>query len=117
MEWNMALAPIYTRHTNNFFEIKRDMGLACKEQIAITRLKIGHTNFSHSHLMKKEEPPICEICQENISVDHIITTCLKFSEQRRKYGIQQDIMVNLNTKKNYEVVLKYMKNIDLFNNI
>ncbi|XP_031359489.1 uncharacterized protein LOC116183031 [Photinus pyralis] len=37
-----------------------------KDQVDITRLRIGHTRVTHGHLMRKEPPKMCEQCQAPI---------------------------------------------------
>ena len=33
-----------------------------KVQVIIDRLRIGHTNLTHGHLMCNKESPVCEKC-------------------------------------------------------
>jgi len=46
-----------------------------KFEVIITRLRIGHSQISHSFLMAKEEPPICASCGVQITIKHILTEC------------------------------------------
>ena len=52
---------------------------------AFTRLRIGHTNITHSHLLQNEAPPKCTACKVNLTVDHILDMCPIFNNIRRKY--------------------------------
>ena len=56
-----------------------------KEDVVIIRLRIGHTRFSHSYLLNREEQPFCIVCNQYITVKHILTDCIDFSEDRNKY--------------------------------
>ena len=46
----------------------------------LTRLRIGHCNFSHVHLMKKETQPRC--CGVPLTVKHALASCVKFRRIR-----------------------------------
>jgi len=41
---------------NNPIIIKR------RDGVILNRLRIGHTHFTHAHLMRKEPPFICQTC-------------------------------------------------------
>ena len=41
-----------------------------KDQTVLTRLRIGHTNLTHIHLIEKTSPPICT-CTIPLTVRHI----------------------------------------------
>uniref|UniRef100_A0A8D8W0E2 Uncharacterized protein n=1 Tax=Cacopsylla melanoneura TaxID=428564 RepID=A0A8D8W0E2_9HEMI len=67
---------------NKLLEIKKDTKpwnppyeLSRKDQVSITRIRIGHTNLTHCHLMKKENPPVCSRCACRITVKHILKEC------------------------------------------
>ena len=53
--------------------------------VVFTRLKIGHTRLTHGFLMAKDTPPVCEECQEPLSVAHVVERCAVFSAARQKY--------------------------------
>ena len=46
-----------------------------KEDVVITRLRLGHTYLTHSHLLYNNPPPICQHCNVNLSVSHILLIC------------------------------------------
>ncbi|KAI5721502.1 hypothetical protein M8J77_021610 [Diaphorina citri] len=53
-----------------------------RDQVTLTRLRIGHTNLTHVHLMRKEQPPECNVCQCNLTVKHILKDCCKYQNIR-----------------------------------
>ena len=53
-----------------------------RTETTLTRLRIGHTALTHSHILEKEPPPICDTCNELITVEHILTTCTKYNRER-----------------------------------
>ncbi|KAG5889818.1 hypothetical protein JTB14_025597 [Gonioctena quinquepunctata] len=51
-------------------EIKDDI----KPWEIITRLRTGHTRYTHEHLLKKEAEKMCDMCQVSISVKHFLVS-------------------------------------------
>ena len=41
-------------------------------EVVFTRLRIGHTRLTHGYLMAGDRPPVCEECQEPLSVAHVV---------------------------------------------
>jgi len=56
-----------------------------KEETVLCRLHIGHSYLTHSYLLKGEDPPVCELCGENLSVKHFLIHCVSLQEIRFKY--------------------------------
>ncbi|XP_060879372.1 uncharacterized protein LOC132951601 [Metopolophium dirhodum] len=54
-----------------------------RNEVIITRARIGHTHLTHSFLITKEPAPVCNTCKENLSIDHIVTRCPKYAEPRK----------------------------------
>ena len=47
-----------------------------KEEVVLSRLRIGHTYFSHSYILRRKNPPECTACQEVYSVRHVLINCI-----------------------------------------
>jgi ribonuclease HI len=60
-------------------------GSTRRKDVLITRLKIGHTYFTHSFLLKGQEPPRCIGCDCSLTVEHFLLHCPDFSDIRAKY--------------------------------
>ena len=57
-----------------------------KISVIITRLRIGHTQFSHSHLMSQSPPPVCSFCNAaQQTVRHVLAECPAIEHTRRRY--------------------------------
>lgn len=88
------------------------------EDTVITRLRIGHTRLTHTYLMTRDDPPMCETCQEQVTVNHILTKCAKYSSERRtnmlgatmKEVMKEDV-------ESARKVIKFMKDINLYSEI
>ena len=84
-QWREMIKP------NKLREIHEDLGGWMTNhpnrqiEVVLTRLKIGHTRLTHGYLMAGDPPPVCEECQEPLSVAHVVEKCAAFSAERRRY--------------------------------
>ena len=85
----------------------------------ITRLRIGHTRFTHAHLLAGEEGPWCVACDEPVTVKHILISCGNNARVRMKYYDHREVTFNdLLSKKEYiDKVLGFLKEVDLYKDI
>ncbi|XP_015363709.1 PREDICTED: uncharacterized protein LOC107161712, partial [Diuraphis noxia] len=60
-----------------------------KEEVLLTRLRIGHTRFTHGYLMSKEEQPRCTTCGVHLTIKHIIVECRQTEDARTKHKIPE----------------------------
>jgi len=51
-------------------------------EAALTRLRIGHTNLTHPHLMTRSPPTLCPSCHIPFSVSHILLFCPRYAADR-----------------------------------
>jgi len=58
-------------------------GTKRREEVTITRAKIGHSRLTHVYLIKKEPAPVCDTCNEALTIEHIVIICPKFTEARK----------------------------------
>ena len=87
-----------------------------QEEVVLSCLRIGHTNLTHVHLIKREEQPQCIGCQYPLTVKHILIECADFMEIREQYYAVQDLK-DLFEKVNLEYIFGYLKEIGLFRKI
>uniref|UniRef100_A0A8D8WVY9 Uncharacterized protein n=1 Tax=Cacopsylla melanoneura TaxID=428564 RepID=A0A8D8WVY9_9HEMI len=45
------------------------------DEVCLMRLRVGHCNFSHVYLFKREDKPMC--CNEPLTIEHILVKCSK----------------------------------------
>ena len=50
--------------------------------VILTRLRIGHSKFSHGYLMDRSNLSYCDDCLVPVTVMHIVLECPCFQEQR-----------------------------------
>ncbi|GBM90032.1 hypothetical protein AVEN_110056-1, partial [Araneus ventricosus] len=56
-----------------------------KADTLLTRLRVGHTRYTHRHLLFGEQTPMCSQCNCSMSVKHILSECPNFNSQRFKF--------------------------------
>ena len=55
------------------------------QEVALCRLRIGHTRLTHGHLMAGEDAaPQCLLCQVPVTVPHVLVECPLHSQRRRQ---------------------------------
>jgi ribonuclease HI len=58
-----------------------------KQQVAISRVRMGYTRYTHKYIIEKNPAPICDTCNTQITVDHILRDCPKYNTERAICGI------------------------------
>ena len=56
-----------------------------KDEVVLRRALIGHTHLTHSYILRKDPPPLCEHCQCIMTVHHILVECNRFAKKKRKH--------------------------------
>ena len=46
-----------------------------KNEVKLTRLRIGHSRLTHSYYMSRGRPPECEHCRVPLSINHLLVDC------------------------------------------
>ncbi|KAF0749002.1 Uncharacterized protein FWK35_00022234 [Aphis craccivora] len=88
-----------------------------KNKVILNRLRIGHTKFTHGHLMAKTDPPLCPTCNINYSIKHIIVHCSNFNAARRDFNIPDNLYDAIGPFSNWRNTILYLKEIELYNSI
>ncbi|GFV18645.1 RNase H domain-containing protein [Trichonephila clavipes] len=58
-----------------------------RTDVKLTRLRIGHTRFTHRHLLFGERAPECPSCHVSYTVHHILIDCPVFNTHRMTFFI------------------------------
>ena len=81
-------------HNNKLKNIKNDVNLwkssiqnEKRNEVILTRLRIGHTKLTHDYLMctPHKDIPYCNECNTVLTVKHILCDCRNFNFQRNLY--------------------------------
>ena len=63
-----------------------------KDEVALCRARIGHTHLTHSYILRKDPPPLCEHCQCILTVRHILVECNHFARERKDIFRRRDVV-------------------------
>ena len=56
-----------------------------KEDVVLTRLRIGHSRLTHKHDLANEDPPECIPCNSPFTIKHILIECVDTADIRKQY--------------------------------
>lgn len=89
-----------------------------KEQIVLTRLRLGHSIFNKKHIFEKKEPEVCTLCNRKVTVHHVLAACQRYDSERLELGINNNLAEILSNEKDAEdKVIRFVKRIGLFSSI
>ncbi|GBM25760.1 hypothetical protein AVEN_2122-1 [Araneus ventricosus] len=86
-----------------------------KADTIVTRLRVGHTRYTHRHLLMGEQAPMCTQCNCTMSVLHILSECPNFNSLRLRYFQTSSIsLTNLLGKTPHVHLLPFLKSIGFY---
>ena len=109
--------------SNKFFQIQPKLDSPVpryfgnrKRETIFSRLHIGHSYFSHSFLLRGEDPPYCTACDTPYTVEHVLISCVDLLEIRQKY-YSVDSLFRLFREVCPDLIFAFLKEINLFDKI
>lgn len=96
-------------------EPRKHYGLNRKNEVRLTRLRIGHTAFTHKHLFDNGDIPRCNPCNCNLTVKHILVECAQLENIRKQYYTQRDMRA-LFAEVDPRDILEYTASVGLYTN-
>ncbi|GBO20397.1 putative RNA-directed DNA polymerase from transposon X-element [Araneus ventricosus] len=86
--------------------------------VKLTRLRIGHTRFTHKHLIFGERTPVCPTCHTDFSVTHILIECPSFKSHREYHFNSPSLTLqDLVGEKYHPNIFNFLKTIGFFMSI
>ena len=64
---------------------KKFQHLTRAEEVVVTRLRIGHTKATKSHILSWGPPAGCHHCGQTLTIDHMLMECALLEECRGEY--------------------------------
>lgn len=55
-----------------------------REETVLCRVRIGHKRITHGFLMNRGEPPVCDVCHEALTLQHVLSSCRRYSGTGRR---------------------------------
>ena len=87
-----------------------------REEVVLSRCRIGHSRITHSYLLQRELPPECVFCQEPYTVKHFLLDCVDLALVRQKYFSAISMPQLFNTV-SYDKIIAFLKETNLYNKI
>ena len=106
--------------TSKLYSIQNKVNKPCnivlkrEDEVIITRLRIGHSKLTHSYLLNKELQPECISCNCPLSIYHVLLECCDFTPIRIRLFNNIQSMWDLFNNTSYHVILRYLKECDLY---
>lgn len=87
------------------------------DQMVLTRLRIGHTRITHQGIFSNTKLQ-CDVCNKQLTVEHIIIDCPKYNRERLDAEIIGPIDYALQNDKHLEKkIIRFLKTIHLYHEI
>lgn len=117
-EWNVSYNNKLREIKNTVAPFREARTGNRREDVILTRLRIGHTQLTHSYLLEKADPPKCTKCNQALTVKHIIVNCPGYNDTREKIGLEPSMREALaDDGSQAEKVLQFFKEIGLIDAI
>ena len=81
-----------------------------KDQVVVTRCRLGHSRFTNEHLLKNKPPPECIPCNCRLTVKHVLIDCVDFAPIRQLF-YTSDNMLDLFKGTTYIKIINFLKDI------
>ena len=84
-----------------------------RDDMVIRRARIGHTNITHKYLMVKEDRPMCDTCDEILTVNHILVEYRIYNNIRTNY-YRDKTLKELFKNEKYAEIINFLKEINMY---
>ncbi|WP_218669804.1 RNase H family protein [Solemya velum gill symbiont] len=85
LEWDTLDSNKLHQIQSSLKQNKHHSRLSRRDNVVLTRLRIGHSHLTHSYLLKKEPQPVCNVCDVPLTVEHFLLTCSAFTRSRLSF--------------------------------
>ena len=109
---------LWNSDSNKMYEIQPDIRTRMelpkkrRDQVVMSRLRIGHSNLTHVHLFTRSVAPSCPTCNTVLTIKHIVIECPTYSNYRRIHHIPLDLRHALT--KDFVNIISFLKHIGLY---
>ena len=83
-----------------------------RDQLVMSRARIGHTYLTQGYLLREEEAPVCVPCREWLTVEHVLVHCQDLSDTRQHF-YECHSMADLNQINIYKI-LNFLREIGVY---
>ena len=83
-----------------------------KDEGVLCRARIGHKYLTHSYILRKDPPPLCEHCQCILTVRQILVECNHFARERKDIFDRRDVVESF--RFHPTVIVLFLKQIEFY---
>ena len=87
-----------------------------RENITLTRLRIGHSRITHKHFLLGEYFPECIPCDCCLTIEHVLIECIDTADIRKQHFNCTDPKTLFNSVAG-DTILAYLYEINLIHQI
>ena len=95
-----------------------------QEEVVLSRLRLGACLFNKKHKYKGEPHPICNTCQEEMSINHMLLDCPNYTNERsniiqtlNQLGLPKSLASVLSNEFPLHHVFTFLRITDFYNKI
>lgn len=86
-----------------------------RQDVILTRLRIGHTRLTHVHLLLADSAPTCQRCKVEMSTKHILVECPSYASYRiRFYNYHNISLEKLLSCPHHHNLFNFLKEIGFY---
>ena len=115
-KWDACVINKLHEIKENFLSSLKIYSTYRKEDIILTRLRIGHTRLTHRHYLANEDVPECIPCDRPLTVKHILIECIDTAETREQYFNCPDLKKLFNSVAG-DTILAFLSEVNLMHKI
>ena len=130
------IKPTITKYVNNIFKTHWDtqmhnklhsinpninfkpseLSFERKDEVKLTRLRIGHTKLTHEFLLLGEDPPECIPCGCILTVKHILIDCIDFKPIRDTFYSETNLKTLFDNVAG-DIILAFLNEIHFYDKL
>ncbi|XP_050499098.1 uncharacterized protein LOC126891791 [Diabrotica virgifera virgifera] len=88
-----------------------------RDQVILTRLRLGHTRLTNSHVFSYKQEPRCDNCEEKLTIKHLLENCAALTPKRILYNIPNKLSDILGLQCNMSNLKRFLSAINILYNI
>ena len=121
--WDAHLSNLDDNRLKPIHILNPKVSLSCKnycakvrDDIVLTRIKLGHTYSTHNFILKGGPPPFCVSCNASWNLDHILFSCWEFHYVRPP-NFNSEFLYRCYHECEFDILFNFLKQIDLLSHI
>ncbi|KAI5697973.1 hypothetical protein M8J77_012423 [Diaphorina citri] len=122
-EWNTTWVNISPNENklrkikNSVYPWKTSNRKSRLDEVCLMRMRVGHSKLTHSHLFRREDQPICDQCQEPMTIEHILISCRKMRFRPPSFSTSNVSHILKDDEETLKEVFQFLKRNNFLKNM